>query len=64
MRNDVGTAQKKGCGTAALKQSLTAKRPMPGLEAKNMRLRRESANAKLDLDIVKKMAAYFVGESR
>jgi transposase len=34
------------------------------LEAENIRLRRELANAKLDLDIVKKAAAYFVRESR
>ena len=34
------------------------------LEAENSRLRRELANAKLDLDIVKKAAAYFAKESR
>jgi transposase len=45
-------------GAAAIKRS-------PGeLEAENDRLRRELANAKLDLEIVKKAAAYFVRESR
>jgi transposase len=34
------------------------------LEAENTRLPRELVNAKLDLDIVKKAAAYFVRESR
>ena len=56
--------RKKGVKPAALVQFLTAKRPVSELEAENMRLRRELANAKLDLDIVKKAAAYFVRESR
>ena len=56
--------RRKGVEPAALVQSLTAKRPVSELEAENMRLRRELANAKLDLDIVKKAAAYFVRESR
>lgn len=34
------------------------------LEAENARLRRELANTKLDLEIVKKAAAYFAKESR
>lgn len=34
------------------------------LQAENERLRRELANAKLDLEIVKKAAAYFAKESR
>lgn len=41
-----------------------AKRPVSDIEAENARLRRELANAKLDLEIVKKAAAYFVRESR
>ena len=49
---------------AALVHSLTAQRPVSELEAENMPLRRELANAKLDLDIVKKAATYFVRESR
>ena len=34
------------------------------LEAENARLRKELASAKLDLEIVKKAAAYFAKESR
>ena len=56
--------RKKGVEPAALVQSLTTKRPVSELEVENMGLRRELANAKLDLDIVKKAAAYFVRESR
>ena len=40
------------------------KRPVSELEAENARLRRELASAKLDLEIVKKAAAYFAKESR
>lgn len=40
------------------------RRPVSELEAENTRLRRELVNARLDLDIVKKAAAYFVRESR
>jgi transposase len=40
------------------------KGPVNELEAENARLRRELANAKLDLEIVKKAAAYFAKESR
>lgn len=40
------------------------KRSASELEAENARLRRELANAKLDLEIVKKAAAYFAKESR
>ncbi len=40
------------------------KRPVLELEAENARLRRELASAKLDLEIVKKAAAYFAKESR
>ena len=40
------------------------KRSVAELEAENSRLRRELANAKLDLEIVKKAAAYFAKESR
>lgn len=44
--------------------SAPVRRPVSELEAENTRLRRELANAKLDLEIVKKAAAYFVRESR
>jgi transposase len=40
------------------------KRSVSELEAENARLRKELASAKLDLDIVKKAAAYFAKESR
>jgi len=46
-------------GTAA-----PVKRGASELEAENARLRRELANTKLDLEIVKKAAAYFAKESR
>jgi transposase len=45
----------------------TNARVKPGvgtLEAENERLRRELANTKMDLDIVKKAAAFFAKESR
>lgn len=41
-----------------------AKRTAADLEAENRRLRQELASAKLDLEIVKKAAAYFAKESR
>jgi transposase len=44
--------------------AVPAKRPVSELEAENARLRRELASAKLDLEIVKKAAAYFAKESR
>ena len=40
------------------------KRSMAEVEAENARLRRELASTKLDLEIVKKAAAYFAKESR
>ncbi len=40
------------------------KRSVTEVEAENRRLRRELANTKLDLEIVKKAAAYFAKESR
>jgi transposase len=42
----------------------SAKRSVSELEAENSRLRRELSNAQLDLEIVKKAAAYFAKESR
>jgi len=56
--------RRKGLVPLAQASSVVARRPASDLEAENMRLRRELANAKLDLDIVKKAAAYFVRESR
>jgi transposase len=44
--------------------AVAVKRPVSELEAENARLRRELVSAKLDLEIVKKAAAYFAKESR
>lgn len=44
--------------------ALAVKRSLTQVEADNARLRRELANTKLDLEIVKKAAAYFAKESR
>jgi transposase len=49
---------------AALPRASPIKGSPTELEAENHRLRRELANAKLDLEIVKKAAAYFAKESR
>ncbi len=53
-----GKLSARGAGAVPVKGSVTE------LEAENSRLRRELANAKLDLEIVKKAAAYFAKESR
>jgi transposase len=44
--------------------AVAVKRSMTEIEAENARLRRELASTKLDLEIVKKAAAYFAKESR
>lgn len=46
------------------RQEAPTRRPVSELEAENARLRRKLASAKLDLEIVKKAAAYFAKESR
>ena len=51
-------------GTLSLADASPVKRPLSELELENARLRRELASAKLDLEIVKKAAAYFAKESR
>ncbi len=43
---------------------VAVKRSVTEVEAENARLRRELASTKLDLEIVKKAAAYFAKESR
>ena len=43
---------------------VSVKRSVSEVEAENARLRRELASTKLDLEIVKKAAAYFAKESR
>ena len=42
----------------------SAKKTLAEMEAENNRLRRELENTQLDLEIVKKAAAYFARESR
>jgi transposase len=44
--------------------AVSVKRSVTEIEAENARLRRELASTKLDLEIVKKAAAYFAKESR
>ncbi len=44
--------------------AVPVKRSLAEAEAENARLRRELASTKLDLEIVKKAAAYFAKESR
>ena len=44
--------------------AVPVKRSVAEVEAENSRLRRELASTKLDLEIVKKAAAYFAKESR
>ena len=55
---------RKGKLKAADGRATPVKRSVTELEAENSRLRRELANAKVDLEIVKKAAAYFAKESR
>ena len=49
---------------AAVGGAVAVKRSLSEVEAENARLRRELASSKLDLEIVKKAAAYFAKESR
>ena len=51
-------------GVSAAGAAVAVKRPVSEVEAENARLRRELASARLDLEIVKKAAAYFAKESR
>ena len=57
-----------GCRAGKLKatdgMAVPVKRSLAEAEAENARLRRELASTKLDLEIVKKAAAYFAKESR
>jgi transposase len=55
---------REGNSSPASAAASAVKRPVSELEAENARLRRELASAKLDLEIVKKAAAYFAKESR
>ena len=49
---------------AALAAETPARRPISELEAENSRLRRELAEAKLDVEILRKATAYFARGSR
>ena len=49
---------------AAVGAPAPVKRAVTEVEAENTRLRKELASTKLDLEIVKKAAAYFAKESR
>ncbi len=49
---------------AAVGAAVAVKRSVSEVEAENIRLRKELASTKLDLEIVKKAAAYFAKESR
>jgi transposase len=49
---------------AAEGAAVAVRRSVSEVEAENARLRKELASAKLDLEIVKKAAAYFAKESR
>ena len=49
---------------AAHGAAVAVKRSVTQVEAENARLRRELASTKLDLEIVKKAAAYFAKQSR
>jgi transposase len=49
---------------AAVGAAVPVKRSVTEVEAENARLRKELASTKLDLEIVKKAAAYFAKESR
>ena len=51
-------------GVAASASALPMRRPVSELEAENSRLRRELADAKLDVEILRKATAYFAKGSR
>jgi transposase len=53
-----GKLKAAGMATGSMKRSVSE------VEAENARLRKELASTKLDLEIVKKAAAYFAKESR
>jgi transposase len=55
---------RQGSTSVAAEWTSAARRPVSELEAESARLRKELVNARLDLEIVKKAAAYFVRESR
>jgi len=60
-RADAGLAVAE---VAASVSALPVRRPVSELEAENSRLRRELADAKLDVEILRKATAYFAKGSR
>lgn len=58
-----GVAATGGVSAAAPTDAL-ARRPVSELEAENSRLRRELADAKLDVEVLRKATAYFARGSR
>jgi len=58
-----GIASTDGSG-AATPSEAPARRPVSELEAENSRLRRELADAKLDVEILREATAYFARGSR
>lgn len=60
-RGAVGNAAPEVAVSAA---ALPTRRPVSELEAENSRLRRELADAKLDVEILRKATAYFAKGSR
>ena len=64
MTNWVRRSREERSSSPESAAAVAVKRPVSELEAENARLRRELASAKLDLEIVKKAAAYFAKESR
>lgn len=60
-----GVAASGGSGAAVLPPTeAPARRPVSELEAENSRLRRELADAKLDVEVLRKATAYFARGSR
>ena len=60
-RTTTGVAAPEATGGAA---AVPTRRPVSELEAENSRLRRELADAKLDVEILRKATAYFAKGSR
>ena len=63
-RSAAGTVGAAAAGVAASSAAQPTRRPVSELEAENSRLRRELADAKLDVDILRKATAYFAKVSR
>ncbi|KQP12047.1 transposase [Pseudorhodoferax sp. Leaf265] len=53
-----------GASGATVPSEAPARRPVSELEAENSRLRRELADAKLDVEVLRKATAYFARGSR